>query len=366
MYLLNNRRKWFSRRRPEGASIPVSECEIEVETPVRYTGISVYPAVKVVYEGETLVRDVDYALTYKDNVNLGNGTVTVTGIGSFTGWVVKTFAVKDMGGGGTGSWDFDIARTILAGVKDMSSLTSDFRSITPMPVKIDGKEVVACSHGSGYYNSLLMWDGDDASSFEYNLGRPGREHGFFSHDMKRFSAFVGDNSSVCYLHDFAEPTYDIGEIDDALISAQYRQINGLGSGWGSEFWGFADNGMVFYRTRSYGPSYSVAVARMTTPYMLETISEYTQKALPANDTGFRFSPDGKNAIQRLGGEYGGELVKYSLETPFDVSTAMEDGRFDIGTKNAKLFFVNSAATKLVTVGVEVNSSKYLRVYDLHS
>lgn len=115
MYLLNNRRKWIVRRRPEGAEIPVGECEISVETPVQYTGVSLFPAVSVKYGGDTLVRDVDYALTYKDNVNPGNGTVTVTGLGAFSGSVVKTFAISGSGGGM--SWDFNIGDATYVGAK---------------------------------------------------------------------------------------------------------------------------------------------------------------------------------------------------------------------------------------------------------
>ena len=85
MYLLNNRRKWIVRRRPEGATVPMSECDIQVETSVQYTGTARFPSVSVSFGGEPLVLDVDYALTYRDNVEVGNGTVSVTGLGNFVG-----------------------------------------------------------------------------------------------------------------------------------------------------------------------------------------------------------------------------------------------------------------------------------------
>lgn len=117
MYLLNNRRKWIVRRRPEGATVPMSECDIQVETSVQYTGTARFPSVSVSFGGEPLVLDVDYALTYRDNVEVGNGTVSVTGLGNFVGSVVKTFAVVGSGGGGThgpwGGFQFGDGRTTL-------------------------------------------------------------------------------------------------------------------------------------------------------------------------------------------------------------------------------------------------------------
>ena len=42
-----------------------------------------------------LVSGTDYTVTYSNNVKVGTATVTVTGIGNYTGTVTKTFVIKE-------------------------------------------------------------------------------------------------------------------------------------------------------------------------------------------------------------------------------------------------------------------------------
>lgn len=46
---------------------------------------------------EVLIEDVDYTLSYKDNVNTGCATVTITGIGGYEGTLSKTFWIYKYG-----------------------------------------------------------------------------------------------------------------------------------------------------------------------------------------------------------------------------------------------------------------------------
>ena len=58
-----------------------------------YTGSSIKPSVAVKY-GETLLNeDVDYILQYENNTNIGTSTVTIGGIGNYTGEVTKNFEI---------------------------------------------------------------------------------------------------------------------------------------------------------------------------------------------------------------------------------------------------------------------------------
>lgn len=50
-----------------------------------YTGKAIQPVVTVKLNGATLVADTDYTVAYSDNKDAGKGTVTVTGIGNYTG-----------------------------------------------------------------------------------------------------------------------------------------------------------------------------------------------------------------------------------------------------------------------------------------
>lgn len=68
------------------ASVFVSTIENQV-----YTGSEIKPNLMIVFEphmrgagGAGLIEGTDYTLTYKDNVNVGEATITITGIGNFT------------------------------------------------------------------------------------------------------------------------------------------------------------------------------------------------------------------------------------------------------------------------------------------
>jgi hypothetical protein len=60
-----------------------------------YSGNKITPEVTVSYNPEslTLVKDVDYTVSYGDNTNAGTGTITITGIGNYTGTVTKQFPI---------------------------------------------------------------------------------------------------------------------------------------------------------------------------------------------------------------------------------------------------------------------------------
>ena len=58
-----------------------------------YTGSAVTPEIHVRYEGGNLQQDKHYTVAYKDNTEIGTATVTITGIGDFTGEVTKTFNI---------------------------------------------------------------------------------------------------------------------------------------------------------------------------------------------------------------------------------------------------------------------------------
>ncbi len=58
-----------------------------------YDGTPKTPAVEVILSGKPLVADVDYAVSYRDNVNPGTATVTVAGTGNYAGMKSATFQI---------------------------------------------------------------------------------------------------------------------------------------------------------------------------------------------------------------------------------------------------------------------------------
>ena len=50
-----------------------------------YNGTPLFPPLTIRYSGKTLTKDVDYTVSYKNNKNAGTATVTVKGIGIYSG-----------------------------------------------------------------------------------------------------------------------------------------------------------------------------------------------------------------------------------------------------------------------------------------
>lgn len=58
-----------------------------------YTGYAICPSVNVYINSVVLREGVDYTLSYYNNVNIGTATVTITGIGSYSGTRTTTFRI---------------------------------------------------------------------------------------------------------------------------------------------------------------------------------------------------------------------------------------------------------------------------------
>jgi hypothetical protein len=64
--------------------------------PVEFTGVPVCPAAKVELDGSLLTPGVDFTAVCSNNAAVGQGTITVTGIGPFQGTVTGTFEITAM------------------------------------------------------------------------------------------------------------------------------------------------------------------------------------------------------------------------------------------------------------------------------
>lgn len=68
------------------ATVSVPACE--------YTGEAIIPDVTVTYGGKQLVKDTDYTISaYSNNVNAGNASITIAGLGSYTGSKTVSFSI---------------------------------------------------------------------------------------------------------------------------------------------------------------------------------------------------------------------------------------------------------------------------------
>ncbi len=86
--------KTFRIQEPPKISIASAEVILSKDT-YTYDGTAKRPAVTVRLNGNLLLQDRDYSVGYSSNVNVGTGKVTVTGKGSYTGSVEKTFRIQE-------------------------------------------------------------------------------------------------------------------------------------------------------------------------------------------------------------------------------------------------------------------------------
>ena len=60
-----------------------------------YTGGEICPVPVLTMDGETLREGTDYTLTYRDNIEVGTASVTIDGIGEFSGSLTRTYEIYE-------------------------------------------------------------------------------------------------------------------------------------------------------------------------------------------------------------------------------------------------------------------------------
>lgn len=75
--------------------INISKCTVSLAaTSYTYTGTALKPAITVKNGTRILSAGTDYTVSYSNNVNVGTGSVLVTGKGNYEGTVAKTFTIR--------------------------------------------------------------------------------------------------------------------------------------------------------------------------------------------------------------------------------------------------------------------------------
>ncbi len=96
-----------------------------------YTGSAIRPPVTLNYGSTTLRENTDYTLSYSDNINAGLGTIIITGKGTYSGTVKKTFVIN--------------ARQISFSDVNLSSRTFTYNGTEKRPdvtITYDGKQLI--------------------------------------------------------------------------------------------------------------------------------------------------------------------------------------------------------------------------------
>lgn len=102
------------------ANDSLEKAKISKISDYQYCGRAIEPEVTVTLGKNILVRDKDYSVSYTDNLFAGKATVTVTGIGEYSGKKSSTFNITGI----------PISKTSIQGINN-SSFTG--RNITPKP-----------------------------------------------------------------------------------------------------------------------------------------------------------------------------------------------------------------------------------------
>ena len=85
------------------ASVAISKANISKISSQKATGKKIKPKFNVTYKGKTLKQNIDYSVSYSNNVKIGKATITINGKGNFKGKTNVNFTIEARGA--------DLART---------------------------------------------------------------------------------------------------------------------------------------------------------------------------------------------------------------------------------------------------------------
>ena len=121
------------------------------EHPIIYNGNPQEPEVVVRDVRETLVKDVDYTVTYQNNVNAGQAQFTVTGIGTYQGELTAYFLIntRDL----SSEMIAPVTGITYSGSAQYPALTITYNGKTLVEGKDDGSNQTTCDYYTTYENN---------------------------------------------------------------------------------------------------------------------------------------------------------------------------------------------------------------------
>lgn len=307
--VLASRRKYMRKRtNPEGAPASIEDCIVAlVRDSYPYTGQAITPQVTVTtQDGVPLVVNVDYFVSYADNVNVGAGTVTVTGAGEYVGSVIKTFQITSAAP--QAGWDnLDISRAVVNGYANFSDIV------------VDSDPGVISNAKNPYYYVDSQYLGD----------------------------FTG--ASICGRIRSSPNDYvmTVQGLDGMLINESGKILNATARVVENGGWGYSDTGatysfidegnrLLFKRGvsgyTSQSTYISVKVKRLPSPYDINNPldSSINSRSIPFSDLDgissiesninfLKMSSDGLHLyiITARGSSSGNNIVQFDLITPFE-------------------------------------------------
>lgn len=335
--VLFNRRKYQKvRNNPEGAPPNIADCTIILASEsYLYTGAAITPSVTVKDEdGNVLAVNVDYFIAYRDNTEVGQGVVVVTGAGNYVGQAMKTFKIA------ASAWTFDLGKLgTEAAYRDVSSVLGVKDNINGgIHLYRDG--TLGMSMFTNYYKASFPNTAfsvvDMTKDLSRNTGGSGST-GFYSYaclfnsDGSKFYVpeYHGAKVRVYNTAKFAVPSI-INTYASASETIDFSSYVGSGvSAFGTAT--FSDDGYSFYTYTNDGYADTIYRFALSKPFELSAVKEMTKLAgarltstsrsgsIGIND--FCFSPDG-NYLIVASSNTSSQIIKWKLATPWDITSTI--------------------------------------------
>lgn len=347
--VLFNRRKYMGvRRSPQGAPLDIADAVITVASSVLYTGTPRTPVVEVVYDGETLVANVDYFVAYNDNTNLGAATAVVTGTGSFTGSVIKTFYIVADGGGGS-AWDFDLANAALIDTASIPStnlqysmpIVEDYdelgNAMLPVHHWLSGNWVKGYSLPRDSNGEIHVANLDTSEPVVVDSSGAGGDYLHPFHFDRNGSFWYSNNGSyVLKAKDgTSSPSFE-GYVDRVIQSPQF--VHG-----GRRIFLYYPNGYVY--SFDLGSRYDVSTIDLESKIMsVIGVGQNIVRTCAFNNTGTQA------LVSRASSNY---VWHYSCPTPYSLENATEMSRVAFTGYPVSLNVVNGGKTLIAGAGSAV-------------
>lgn len=370
------------RTNPEGAPASVEDCIVSlVRDSFPYTGQPITPQVTVTtQDGVPLVVNVDYFVSYSDNINVGAGTVTITGAGEYVGSVIKTFQITSAEPVGNVWQDFDLSLT-----EHVSTVESDDNGWTFN--RLYGLSITSRQNE----NIMLMFAaGNDSNSNRYRVcrleqggyltrissadesGNKTSKHlGRFSSDGTKFAVITDSGSTLSEVFSiipcstpFEVSSEDTASAYEITCDVYLRSRTDIRTSPNM------DKAIIFGQTgSSEGYSWRLTSFDISGASAVRT-SYFTSPH--SSSLYFDVSPDG-GAILMMTWDKSGNvtLEKYSLSTAWDVSTMTLVSSYvipelSIAVSYAKGLAVDSKGERLAIFRLNspLNESRYIEIYNL--
>ncbi len=112
-----------------------------------YSGEAIEPAVSVTYAGEAMTADKDYTVEYANNINVGSGDITITGIGIYKGTKTEHFDITK--GSATLKFSAGTATATMGTTFVAPTLTVTPEGLVPIEYESTNTEVATVDKNTG-------------------------------------------------------------------------------------------------------------------------------------------------------------------------------------------------------------------------